>query len=259
MAGAPGATNPLAGSGPNLTAIGHNLERYAAVEGEGHRSMAREPFDIDRAMDSIREAVKPFPKAAMFALADAGFSKPFQQLVACMISVRTRDEASLPISIRLLEIAPTPATVAALSVAEIDALISPSTFHERKAAQIKAIAERVLQEYGGELPCDETIMRSFAGIGIKCSHLALGIACNQPWISVDIHVHRVTNRWGYVATHTPEQTTIALEAKLPERYHVAINELLVPFGKHVCTGERPKCSTCPVATMCARVGVKDHR
>jgi endonuclease-3 len=221
--------------------------------------MTSKSFDIDVAMERIRDAVRPFPKAAMFALADAGFSTPFQQLVACMISVRTRDEASLPISIRLLEVAPTPAAVATLSVAEIDTLISPSTFHERKAAQIKAIADRVLQEYGGELQCDETIMRSFAGIGIKCSHLALGIACNQPWISVDIHVHRVTNRWGYVATRNPDQTTIALEAKLPERYHVAINELLVPFGKHVCMGQRPKCSTCHVEAMCEQVGVREPR
>ena len=221
--------------------------------------MITEPFDIDIAMHRIQEAVRPFPKAAMFALADEGFATPFQQLVACMISIRTRDEASLPISIRLFQTAATPAAVAALPVAEIEALIRPSTFYERKAAQIKAIAERLVAEYGGELPCDETVMRSFPGIGVKCSHLALGIACNQPWISVDIHVHRVTNRWGYVASRTPEQTTTALEATLPDRYHVAINELLVPFGKHICTGERPKCSTCPVAAMCARVGVTSHR
>jgi endonuclease-3 len=221
--------------------------------------MTRAPFDIDVVMERIRDAVRPFPKAAMFALAEADFSTPFQQLVACMISIRTRDEASLPLSIRLFEAAPTPAAVAVLSVAEIDALIRPCTFHERKAAQIRAIAERVVQEYGGELPCDETVMRSFPGIGVKCSHLALGIACDQPCISVDIHVHRVTNRWGYVATSTPEQTTTALEATLPDRYHVAINELLVPFGKHICTGVRPKCSTCPVEAMCARVGVTEHR
>jgi endonuclease-3 len=102
-------------------------------------------------------------------------------------------------------------------------------------------------------------MQSFAGIGPKCANLALGVACGAPVISVDIHVHRVTNRWGYVATKTPEQSMAALESELPERYRVEINKLLVPFGKHVCTGVRPKCSTCPVLEMCRQVGVTSHR
>ena len=91
--------------------------------------------------------------------------------------------------------------------------------------------------------------------GPKCANLELGIACGQPRVSVDIHVHRVTNRWGYVRTRTPEQTTAALEAKLPQGYWVEINRLLVPFGKHICTGQRPRCSTCPVLDMCQQVGV----
>jgi endonuclease-3 len=221
--------------------------------------MAKELFDIDVAMDRIRAAVAPFPKAAMFALADEGFATPFQQLIACMISIRTRDEASLPISIRLFQSASTLEAVSALSADEIDALIRPCTFHERKAVQIKTIAERVVNEFAGQLPCDEEVMRSFAGVGVKCTNLALGIACGQPRISVDIHVHRVTNRWGYITTRAPEQSTAALNQKLPDRYHVSINEVLVPFGKHICTGERPRCSTCPVLTMCRQVGVTSHR
>lgn len=221
--------------------------------------MAKEPFDIDVAMDRIRATVAPFPKAAMFALADEGYATPFQQLIACMISIRTRDEASLPISIRLFQSASTPEAVSALSVDEIDALIRPCTFHERKAVQIKTIAERAVGEFAGRLPCDEAVMRSFAGVGVKCANLALGIACGQPRISVDIHVHRVTNRWGYITTRTPEQSTVALNQKLPDRYHVSINEFLVPFGKHICTGERPRCSTCPVLTMCKQVDVTSHR
>ena len=89
--------------------------------------------------------------------------------------------------------------------------------------------------------------------------IGVGIACGRPFIGVDIHVHRVTNRWGYVATATPEKTMAALAVKLPRRYWVEINALLVPFGKHVCTGVRPKCSTCPVLEMCRQVGVTSHR
>ncbi len=217
------------------------------------------PFDIDAVMASVRVAVRPFPKAAMFALAEAGYDSPFQQLVACMISIRTRDEESLPISKRLFSAAPTAEAIAALPVAEIDRLISPSTFHERKAVQIRAIAQRVVADYGGTLLCDEAVLRSFAGVGPKCANLVLGIACDQPRISVDIHVHRVCNRWGYVTTSTPEQTLLALDAVLPTRYRVEINAMLVPFGKHVCTGIQPRCSTCPVLTMCRQVGVTSHR
>jgi endonuclease-3 len=218
-----------------------------------------EPFDIEVAVERVAEAVRPYPKAAMFELAERGYRSPFQQLVACMISIRTRDEESLPISIRLFEAAPTAEAVAALSPAQIDVLISPSTFHERKAHQIQGIARNAVTDYGGELPCDEAVLRSFAGVGPKCANLALGIACGAPRISVDVHVHRVTNRWGYVHTTTPEQTMLALEEKLPERYWVTINSLLVPFGKHICTGIAPRCSTCPLLTMCPRIGVTSHR
>ena len=109
------------------------------------------------------------------------------------------------------------------------------------------------------MPCDLEALLSFRGVGIKCANLVLGIACGQPRIGVDIHVHRVTNRWGYVATSTPEKTTVALEGVLPPRYWVEINALLVPFGKHVCTGNAPRCSTCPVLAMCRQVGVTSHR
>jgi endonuclease-3 len=221
--------------------------------------MQKQPFDIDVAIDRIREAVTPFAKAAMFELRDDGFGSPFEQLIACLLSVRTRDEVSLVASRRLFAEARTPAHLAAFTPEQIDALIPDVTFHERKAIQIRDIATRVRDEFDGELPCDDEVMRSFSGIGPKCANLAAGIACNQPRISVDIHVHRVTNRWGYIRATTPEKTMVALEQVLPERYWIEINERLVPFGKHICTGDRPKCSTCPVLDMCQQVGVTSHR
>jgi endonuclease-3 len=125
--------------------------------------------------------------------------------------------------------------------------------------QIHSLAQRVVEEYGGELPCDWEILMSFSGVGIKCTHLTLGIACDQKRVSVDVHVDRVTNRWGYVTTTAPEGTSQALEEKLPLRYWVEINRLLVPFGKHICTGRLPRCSTCPVLEFCRQVGVDKHR
>jgi endonuclease-3 len=221
--------------------------------------MDKKPFDIGVAVRRIRKAVKPWPKAALFELAENGFTTTFEQLVACIISIRTYDEVTLPVSRKLFERARTPDEMINLTYEELDALISPSTFHERKASQILAIARRVIDEYGGEIPCDPEILMSFSGVGPKCAHLVLGIACGEPFISVDIHVHRVTNRWGYVKTSAPEKTMIALGEKLPRRYWIEINRLLVPFGKHICTGNLPHCPTCPVLDMCQQVGVTAHR
>jgi len=219
----------------------------------------KSPFDIDLAVKLISDAVRPFPKAAMFELAEEGFNSPFEQLVACMISIRTYDEVSLPTARRLFARVRTPSQVSQLSIQEIDSLINTSTFHERKAEQIHTIANRVMDQYSGNLPCDSDVLRSFPGVGPKCANLVLGIACGQPSISVDIHVHRITNRWGYVKGSTPEKTMAALEAELPREHWIDINRLLVPFGKHICTGERPHCSTCPVLEMCQQVGVNAKR
>jgi endonuclease-3 len=222
-------------------------------------TVGKRPFDIDLALSRIREAVRPFPQAALFELADEGFSSPFEQLVACIISIRTYDEVTLPTARRLFARARTPAAVSRLTPEQIDEQIGTCTFHEAKARQILDIARRIVTEYGGTLPCDPAVLLSFHGVGPKCTNLVLGIACGQPRIGVDIHVHRVTNRWGYVHTPTPERTTTALEAILPRRYWVEINRLLVPFGKHLCTGSLPRCSTCPVLDMCRQVGVTAHR
>lgn len=213
-------------------------------------------FEIDVAIARLRDAVRPYPKAAMFQLADEGYRSLFEQLIACVISIRTRDETSLVAARRLFARARTPAAVAQLAPAEIDALIQDSTYHEPKSQQIGAIAQAIVDRYGGELPADAEVLRSFNGVGPKCAHLALGVACAQPHISVDVHVHRVTNRWGYVQTRTPEKTLAALEAKLPPPYWIEINALLVPFGKHICQGDRPRCAACPLLEMCQQVGVR---
>jgi endonuclease-3 len=219
----------------------------------------KRPFNLPAMIRRLRASVKAHANAAMFQLAEDGYRSLFEQVVACIISIRTRDEVSLPTAKRLLDRARTPHEMARLSVSRIDSLIRTSSFHEPKARQIRAIAQRTVAELGGELPCDADVLMSFAGVGPKCANLALGIACGQARISVDVHVHRVTNRWGYVSEPTPERTMLALQAKLPRRYWVEINRLLVPFGKHLCTGRAPRCSTCPVREFCRQVGVTEHR
>lgn len=210
--------------------------------------------DIDSAFATLREVMLDYPRAAMFQLAEEGYDSAFEQLVSCIISIRTYDEVSLPVSKQLFERAKTPQAMSELSIAEIESLIKRSTFAERKAEQIVAIAQAIVEEHDGNLPCDEQTMLAFRGVGPKCAHLALGIACKQPYISVDIHVHRVMNRWGYVETKTPEKTTKALEEKLPKQYWIETNKLLMPFGKQICQA-RPKCGGCPLVEMCPRVDV----
>jgi endonuclease-3 len=221
--------------------------------------LPKRPFDIDLVMHRLEEAVNPYPKAALFELAEDGFDSPFELLIACIISIRTMDEVMLPTARRLFAQARTPLAVSQFTPEAIEEIIRPSSFHERKAQQIQTIAQRLVEEFEGDLPCNREILLSFAGVGPKCANLVLGIACDDPYIGVDVHVHRITNRWGYVRTSSPEKTMAALEAKLPRHYWVTINRLLVPFGKHICTGRLPRCTTCPILNMCQQVGVKARR
>jgi endonuclease-3 len=221
--------------------------------------MAKKPFDIDTVVRRLRKEVAGFADAAMFDLRSRGFATVFQQLIACIISIRTRDEVSLPASVKLLEKAPDARSIALMSEKRIDELIAASTFHETKAKQIRAIAIAAVDEFGGELPADAEVLMSFKGVGPKCANLALGVAAGHERISVDVHVGRVTARWGYVKAGSADQIRRQLEEKLPRNYWIEINRLLVPFGKHICTGQLPKCSTCPVLEYCRQVGVERHR
>jgi len=232
----------------------------AAVSSPGHAApRTKEPFDIDEAFRRLRRATAALPKAAMFELRDRGHGSPFEQLVAALVSARTRDETTVPVCLRLFAIARTPAALAALDESRLVALLRPATFPEPKARDRKALARRILDEHGGEVPDSLAALIAFRGVGPKIAALTLGIGFGRPAIAVDIHVHRVANRWGYVAAPTPERTMVQLIERLPERYWIEINERLVPFGKFVCTGTRPKCSGCAMLSMCRQVGVTDHR
>jgi endonuclease-3 len=226
---------------------------------EGAPAAGSEPFDIDEVFRRLRQAVAGLPKAAMFDLRDRGFGSPFEQLVGSLISARTRDETTTEVCLRLFARARTPEALLAIDEAELARLLTPATFAEAKARDLRAIARQIVEEHGGRVPDTVEGLTSFRGVGPKIAALTLAVGFGRPAIAVDVHVHRVANRWGYVAARTPEQTAAALAAKLPERYWVEINERLVPFGKHVCTGVRPRCSTCLLLSMCRQVGVTGAR
>ena len=221
----------------------------------GTTAGSKEPFDIHEVFHRLRAACARLPKAAMFQLRDEGYGTPFEQLVASLISARTLDETTIPVCHRLFARARTPAAMAALDEAELVALLRGATFPEPKARDILALSRTILERHGGKVPDTPEGLTTFRGVGPKVAALTLAVGFNKPAICVDIHVHRVTNRWGYVAGSTPERTMAALAGKLPQEYWIEINEHLVPFGKHVCTGPRPRCPACPLLSMCRQVGV----
>lgn len=216
---------------------------------------SREPFDIHEVFRRLRVACARLPKAAMFQLRDEGYHTPYEQLVASLISARTLDETTIPVCHRLFARARTPAAMTALDEAELVALLRGATFPEPKARDILTLSRIILERHGGEVPDTLQGLTAFRGVGPKVAALTLAVGFNKPAICVDIHVHRVTNRWGYVAEPTPERTMAALASKLPQQYWIEINERLVPFGKHICIGPRPRCPVCPLLSMCRQVGV----
>jgi endonuclease-3 len=207
-----------------------------------------------RALRAHRTGVRPTTLAEVERERD-----PFRLLVACVISLRTKDEVTATASARLFARAASPAALAALPEREIGRLIFPAGFYNTKAKQLREIARRVAAEHGGAVPASLDALLAFPGVGRKTANLVLGLGFGIPAICVDTHVHRISNRLGLVRTKTPEQTEHALEAVLPRRYWIDINDLLVTFGQHVCHPTSPRCSTCPLGSRCPRVGVVRSR
>lgn len=220
---------------------------------------ANKPFNLTDMLSRIAKAIAPYPKAAMFELYERGYTTLFEQLISCIISIRTMDEVSIPVSLRLFEKARTPQELLQLSPQELETILHGSSYNGQKAYNMLDIARTAIDQYGGELPADYAALTALKGVGPKCANLAMGVATHTPAISVDTHVHRVINRWGYIKASTPEKTLLALEKQVPREQWIDINRLLMPFGKHICTGTLPHCSTCPVLEYCKQIGVTKHR
>ena len=213
--------------------------------------------DIHRCLSLLHAAVSAWERPAVTVVAERG--NPFQVLVSCILSLRTQDRTTADASRRLFALADTPGKLALLPVEEIERAIYPVGFYRNKAVQIRDICVRLVEEYGGRVPDDMELLLAFKGVGRKTANLVLTLGFGKQGICVDVHVHRICNRWGYVKTRTPEQTESALRAKLPPEYWIEINDLLVTFGQNQCYPVSPRCSTCPLAELCDRVGVLKAR
>ena len=184
---------------------------------------------------------------------------PFRVLIACILSLRTQDTTTGPASDRLFAEAATPATMRKLSNRRIERLIYPVGFYRTKARVILGICRDLLERFSGRVPDTIDELLTLNGVGRKTANLVVTIGYGKPGICVDTHVHRISNRLGYVKTRDPEETEMALRAKLPPRHWIGYNDLLVSFGQNVCTPLSPRCSICPVTTLCRKVGVTKTR
>ena len=180
---------------------------------------------------------------------------PFTILISCLLSLRTQDKTTHAASEKLFRLAKTPQTMAGLSASRIEKAIYPVGFYKTKAKNIKKICRLLLSQNNGSVPDELDALMKLPGVGRKTANLVITLGFGKPGICVDTHVHRITNRWGYVETKTPEQTEMALREKLPRQYWIIINDLLVSYGQNLCKPISPLCSRCKIAPYCGRVGV----
>ena len=193
---------------------------------------------------------------AIEKISEAQQDDPFQVLIATLLSARTQDATTLAASTRLFKRARTPRTVAALSVKDIETLIYPVSFYRNKARHVKAACERLMSAYGGRVPSSLDEMITLPGVGRKTATLVMILAFQSTQhVCVDIHVHRISNRLGWVKTKTPEATEQALYAATDARWWPYLNLYLVTWGQNICRPVYPRCHDCAIVVDCPRLGV----
>jgi endonuclease III len=216
------------------------------------------PSDIHMVISILNEAIKEWKTPAVTIVSQRD-GNPFKVLISCILSLRTKDRVTGEASARLFAFADTPAKICELPLEILETTIYPVGFYRNKSVQIKEICRVLDEKHHGEVPDTINELLSFKGVGRKTANLVVTLGFGKPGICVDIHVHRICNRLGYVSTKTPEQTEYALREALPKQYWLGINDLLVTFGQNQCTPVSPRCSTCPLLRLCDRVGVGKTR
>lgn len=212
---------------------------------------------IDRIIPILKKEIRKYqmPIVSEVALRN----DPFRVLISCILSLRTKDETTAGASKRLFAKAPTAKKLAAMPVRDIEKLIYPVGFYKTKARRIRDIAKVLIENYHSKVPDTIEELLKLKGVGRKTANIVVTIGFKKPGVAVDTHVHRISNRLGYVMTKTPEQTEFALRKKLPKRYWLIYNDLLVTWGQNICRPISPLCSKCKIRPYCNRVGVKVSR
>lgn len=216
------------------------------------------PSEIHKAVPILKREIRKWKDPAV-GVVQKETRDPFLILVSTLLSLRTKDPVTEAASKRLFKLARTPRALSRLSSAAIRRAIYPVCFYRVKTGTLKAVAKELLSRHGGKVPDDIDALTALKGVGRKTANLVVTLGFGKPGICVDTHVHRICNRWGYVRTKTPDETETALRRKLPGRYWIILNDLLVPYGQNLCVPVSPHCSRCRIARYCRRVGVARFR
>lgn len=214
--------------------------------------------EIHQAIQILRREVKKWDVPIVTLMAETSES-PFRILISCVLSLRTQDATTTQASRRLFALADAPAAMRKLSARTIEKAIYPVGFYRTKAKAIRAICRDLVDKYSGKVPDEIDELLKLQGVGRKTANLVVTLGYRKPGICVDTHVHRISNRWGYVRTKSPKETEFALRKKLPPEFWIEYNDLLVSFGQHLCRPISPVCSKCPVEKYCAKINVTTRR
>ncbi|NIU88152.1 MAG: endonuclease III [Nitrosopumilaceae archaeon] len=217
-----------------------------------------EPADIHNIVKVLAKETPTWDVPIVTLVAESSHD-PFKVLISTVLSLRTKDETTAAASRRLFKLADNPKDMLKLSEKKIVEAIYPVGFYKTKAKNINSICMDLIENYDSIVPDDIDELLKFKGVGRKTANLVVTLGYNKPGICVDTHVHRISNRFGYIVTETPDETEFVLRDKLPKEYWIDYNSLLVAFGQHLCRPISPKCSECPVESYCDRVGVTTSR
>lgn len=207
-------------------------------------------IDIDKIVELLKKAKQP--QSDFVKLMDS-FKAPYLVLIACILSLRTNDKTTYPATLRMLELGKTPKDFANCDIKKLEKAIYPVGFYSNKAKQIVELSKILVEKYNSKVPDSIEELCKFNGVGRKTANLTLSLGFNKPAICVDVHVHRIFNRIGYVKTKTPDETELKLREILPEKYWIDINTLLVTHGQNICKPQKPKCNECPIEKYCNKI------
>lgn len=213
---------------------------------------------IEKIIKTLRKEVNKYKRPAVTKVAYTEKS-PFKVLIACLLSLRTRDEVTEKAAPSLFALADTPEKMLKLNVKQIEKAIYPVGFYRTKARRIKEICKTLIERYNSKIPDEIDELLKLKGVGRKTANIVITQAFQKPGIPVDTHVHRISNRLGFVNTKTPEKTEIELRNKLPQKFWIEYNDLLVTWGQNICVPISPKCSICAINQYCPRIGVVRSR